>query len=201
MVSRPDSDRAWRGRGLYELSERSGLRQMSQMHVFRAAAEQKDSRDPGRHYHDGDRDLTLRSQKRREGASDASLRRDLARDIASLMNTIRLDTVSDLDDAPHVRESIVNYGFQDLESIWRANTTMTDLARSIRAALIRNEPRLRPETLEVRVREEDPSPDQRVTFEIQAEMISSPTDIAMEFLAEVDPSLGKIQMKRMQGDA
>ncbi len=172
---------------------------MSLMHVFRAAAEQKDSRDPGRYYHEGDRDVTVRSQKRREGASDAALRRDLARDIASLMNTIRLDTVTDLENAPYVRDSIVNYGFQDLESIWRANTTMSELAKFIRAALIRNEPRLRAATLEVRVREEDPSPDQRVTFEIQGEMISSPTDIAMEFLAEVDPSLGKIQMKRVQG--
>ena len=200
MVSKPDSDRGPRGRGLYEFAERSGLRQMSLMHVFRATAEQKDSRDPGRHYHEGDRDVTLRSQKRREGASDAALRRDLARDIASLMNTIRLDTVTDLEDAPFVRESVVNFGFQDLESIWRANTTMNQIADAIRTALIRNEPRLRPETLEVRVREDDPSPDQRVTFEIQAEMISSPTDIAMEFLAEVDPSLGKIQMKRMQAE-
>ncbi|AGT11487.1 type VI secretion system protein ImpF (plasmid) [Paracoccus aminophilus JCM 7686] len=174
---------------------------MSIMHVFRDAAEAKDSRDPGRHYHDGERDVTVRSQKRREGASDASLRRDLARDVASLMNTIRLDTVSDLTDAPYVQESIVNFGFQDLEGIWKSNSTMRDIASAIRTALIRNEPRLRSETLDVRVREEDPSPDQRVTFEISGEMISSPSDIAMEFLAEVDPSLGKIQMKRMQGES
>lgn len=196
MMSKADS----RGKGYYEFAERSGLRQMSVMHVFRAAAEHRDSRDPGRHYHEGDRDVTVRSQKRREGASDAALRRDLARDIASLMNTIRLDNLTDLDDAPYVRDSIVNYGFQDLSSIWRARSTMTQIAERIRTALIRSEPRLRPETLEVRVREEDPSPDQRVTFEILGEMISSPSDIAMEFLAEVDPSLGKIQMKRMQGE-
>lgn len=201
MASKPDSDKTSRGRGVYEFAERSGLRQMSLMHVFRSAAESRDSRDPGRHYHEGERDVTLRSQKRREGVSDSALRRDLARDIASLMNTIRLDTVTELDAAPYVRNSVVNYGFQDLESIWRANTTMLQLAETIRIALIRNEPRLRPETLEVRVRDEDPGPDQRVTFEIQAEMISSPTDIAMEFLAEVDPSLGKIQMKRAQGES
>ncbi len=173
---------------------------MSLMHVFREAAEHKDSRDPGRHYSDGERDLTTRSQKRREGASDAALRRDLARDVASLMNTIRLDTVCDLDDAPYVRDSVVNFGFQDLESLWKSHMTMTEVANAIRAALIRNEPRLRPQTLEVRIKEEDPTPDQRVTFEIFGEMISSPTDISMEFLAEVDPSLGKIQMKRMQDE-
>lgn len=173
---------------------------MSLMHVFREAIEEKDTRDSGRHYQEGERDLTIRSQKRREGASDAALRKDLARDIASLMNTIRLDTVIDLQDAPYVRESIINHGFQDLESIWKSNATMSDIAASIRLALVRNEPRLRPATLEVRVRDESPSADQRVTFEILAEMISSPTDITMEFLAEVDPSLGKFQMKRMQGE-
>lgn len=201
MAKKPDSARPARGKGLYEFAERSGTRQMSLMHVFRAAAQQKDSRDPGRLYHEGDRDLTMRSQKRREGASDAALRRDLAYDIANLMNTIRLDTVSDLDGAPYVRDSVVNFGFRDLESIWRSNTTMSDLGAIIREALIRSEPRLRANTLEVRVREEDGvSVDQRVTFEIIGEMISSPTDIAMEFLAEVDPSLGKIEMKRIQGD-
>lgn len=199
MVSKSDAERG-PSKGLYEFAERGGLRQMSLMHVFRDAAENKDSRDAGRHYRNGERDLTVRSQKRREGASDASLRRDLARDVASLMNTIRLDTVIDMSDAPYVRESVVNFGFQDLESIWKATSTMTDIAEAIRKALIRNEPRLRPGSLEVRVREDDPSPDQRVTFEISGEMISSPTDIAMEFLAEVDPSAGKIQMKRMQAE-
>lgn len=199
MVTKPDPERPLR-KGMYEFAEKGGLRQMSLMHVFREAAEHKDSRDPGRHYHDGERDLTIRSQKRREGASDAALRKDLARDIAGLMNTIRLDTVTDLEDCDYVADSIINYGFQDLESIWRASSTLTDIAAAIRKALIRNEPRLRPASLEVRIREEEPSPDQRVTFEIFAEMISSPTDIAMEFLAEIDPSLGKIHMKRMQAE-
>lgn len=171
------------------------------MHVFRSAVADRDARDPARHYHQGERDVTLRSRKRRDGASDGALRADLAHDIASLMNTIRLDAVTDLTGAPYVRASIVNFGFRDLEGVWRANTTMTELAAAIRDALIRNEPRLRPATLDVRLRDEGARPDQRVTFEIQAEMISSPSDIALAFLAEVDPSLGKIQMKRLRGAA
>lgn len=180
---------------------RGGLREMSLMHIFRDSAARRDSRDQGHRYVDGDRDLTLLSQKRREGASEESLRRNLARDIANLMNTIRLDVCVDLADTPRVRKSIINHGLQDMDTLWRENRTPGDLAHAIREALIRNEPRLRAETLEVRIDEIAPTVDQRLTFEIMAEMIADPTDIPLQFYAEVDPAAGKIAMKRMQGEA
>lgn len=179
---------------------RGGLREMSLLHIFRDSAARRDSRDGTKHYTEGERDLTLVSQKRREGASEASLRRNLARDIANLMNTIRLDVVADLSDTPRVRDSIVNHGFQDMDSLWRHNRTPGDLANAIRIALIRSEPRLRADSIEVRVDENDASAEQRLTFEIMAEMISDPTDIPLQFYAEVDPAAGKVAMKRMQGE-
>lgn len=180
---------------------RGGLREMSLMHIFRDSAARRDSRDQGHRYVDGDRDLTLLSQKRREGASEEALRRNLARDIANLMNTIRLDVCVDLTDNPRVQKSIINHGLQDMDTLWRENRTPGDLAHAIREALIRNEPRLRAETLEVRIDEIAPTVEQRLTFEIIAEMIADPTDIPLQFYAEVDPAAGKIAMKRMQGEA
>ena len=53
---------------------RSGMREMSLMHVFRASAGRRDGRDPDQHYQDGERDLTLRSQKRRDGTDEAARR-------------------------------------------------------------------------------------------------------------------------------
>lgn len=179
---------------------RNGLREMSLMHVFRASAARRDSRDADRRYAQGDRDLTLRSQKRRDGVSEAALRRNLAIDIANLMNSIRLDVSVNLDDVPRVRRSIVNHGFQDMDTLWQQNRTPADLAQAIRQALIVNEPRLRAATIEVRVDDAGPTHDQRLTFEIVAEMISNPTDIPLQFFAEIDPAAGKIAMKRMQGE-
>lgn len=179
---------------------RSGLREMSLMHIFRDSVARRDARDRGHRYTDGDRDLTSMSQKRRDGASEDALRRNLARDIASLMNTIRLDVCVDLSDNPRVRSSVINHGFQDMDLLWRQNRTSSNLAGAIRETLIRNEPRLRAETLEVRMDEIRPSVDQRLTFEIVAEMIADPTDIPLQFYAEVDPAAGKIAMKRMQGE-
>lgn len=176
-------------------------RSMSLLHVFRDSARHRDARDAARRYTDGDRDLTLVSQKRRESASEESLKANLALDLASLMNTIRLDVCEDLDDVPRVRNSIVNFGLQDMDTLWRMNRTPASLAMAIREALVRNEPRLRAESIEVRLEESDPTVDQRLTFEIVAEMISDPSDIPLQFYAEVDPAAGKIQMKRMQGEA
>ncbi|MDO5705200.1 MAG: GPW/gp25 family protein [Paracoccus sp. (in: a-proteobacteria)] len=179
----------------------SGLRQMSLMHVFRDSARRHDARDPDHRMTEGERDLTLRSQKRREGVSEAAQRQDLALDLASLMNTIRLDVAMPLDDTPRVRDSVVNHGFQDMDSLWRNSRNPADMAQAIRLALLRNEPRLRAASVDVQVRDIPTGPEQRVTFEIMAEMIANPTDIPLLFLAEVDPTAGKIAMTRMQGDS
>ena len=61
-----------------------------------------------------------------------------------------------------------------MDTLWRENRTPGDLAHAIREALIR-EPRLRAETLEVRIDEIAPTVDQRLTgVEIMAEMIADP---------------------------
>ncbi|MDO5605770.1 MAG: type VI secretion system baseplate subunit TssE [Paracoccus sp. (in: a-proteobacteria)] len=180
---------------------RSGMREMSLMHVFRDSARRRDAREADRHYADGERDLTLRSQKRRDGTDETALRHNIAQDVASLMNTIRLGVSTDLADTPRVARSIVNFGFQDMDTLWRDHRTPTDMAAAIRETLLANEPRLRPGTIEVRVDEGGPGSDQRLHFEIFAEMISNPSDIPLQFYAEVDPGAGKIALKRMQGDA
>lgn len=180
---------------------RSGMREMSLMHVFRASAGRRDGRDPDQHYQDGERDLTLRSQKRRDGTDEAALRHNIALDVSSLMNTIRLDVIVGMSDTPRVAKSVVNFGFQDMDSLWRDHRNPQDMAAAIRETLIANEPRLRPSTIEVRIDDTGPGKDQRLQFEIVAEMISNPSDIPLQFYAEVDPAAGKIALKRMQGDS
>lgn len=174
---------------------------MSLLHIFRDSAERRDARDDGRRYVQGERDLTQLSQARRDGAGEAAIRRNLSLDLASLMNTIRLDVCLPLGDHPRVAASIVNHGFQDMDSLWRNHRTPGSLAEAIRDALIVAEPRLRPETLEVRLDDAGPDVDQRLFFEISAEMISDPNDIPLQFVAEIDPAAGKITMSRMQGAA
>lgn len=196
MASRPYNTRRMHGSGD---PSRGDLREMSLFHIFRDSAARHDARDGDIRYSDGERDLTLASQKRREGASEESLRRNLSLDIASLMNTIRLDVCVDLDDHPRIRRSVINHGFQDMDTLWRQYRTPGALATAIRDALIQSEPRLRPHTIEVRLQDADPTVDQRLAFDIMAEMICDPADLPMRFVAEIDPAAGKIAMRRMQG--
>ncbi|MDO5622919.1 MAG: GPW/gp25 family protein [Paracoccus sp. (in: a-proteobacteria)] len=174
---------------------------MSLMHVFRDAAARGDARVRDSQKASGETDLTIIGQKRREGASEEALRRNLAQDIASLMNTIRFDVCVALDEYPRISRSIINHGFQDMDTLWRQTRTQAALADAIRQSLMQSEPRLRADLIDVVPVSDEPTADQRLSFNITAEMISNPHDIPVRFLAEIDPGAGKIAIRRTQGDA
>jgi type VI secretion system protein ImpF len=173
-------------------------KQVSLMHVFRSAVERGDSRDGRTTYRDGDREVTQRSKERREGTDEETLRRHLSNDMASLMNTIALDAIVDLDDAPYVRNSIINFGFSDLSTMSQSQFAATDVAKFIRETLIRHEPRLIAGTIDINVNIEAQSVSQRLTFDISAEMVATPVDVPLSFMAEVDMGAGKMQMTRLK---
>ena len=77
----------------------------------------------------------MRSQKRRDGTDETALRHNIALDVSSLMNTIRLDVCADLADTPRVARSVVNFGFQDMDTLWRDHTKPSDMAAAIRQTL------------------------------------------------------------------
>ncbi len=173
-------------------------KQVSLMHVFRSAVERGDSRDGRTTYRDGDREVTQRSKERREGTDEETLRRHLSNDMASLMNTIALDAIVDLDGAPYVRNSIINFGFSDLSMMSQSQFAATDVAKFIRETLIRHEPRLIAGTIDISVNVEAQSVSQRLTFDISAEMVATPVDVPLSFMAEVDMGAGKMQMTRLK---
>lgn len=171
-------------------------RQMSIMQIFRASARAGDARDaaPSERRMDDDRMISVRRRQSREGTDPASLQADLAADLASLMNTVRLDALIDLSDTPRVERSVVNFGFRDMSSLTQNQETNSRIAASIRESLIRHEPRLIAETLDVRVSERNEITEQRIFFDITAEMRASPADLPMDFVAEVDLGAGKLRM-------
>lgn len=173
-------------------------RQMSLMQVFRNAAQMRNGREALSYTEAGaESDMTRRSQQRREGGSETALRADLAMDVASLMNTIQLEAVIDLSDHPWLQRSVINFGFQDLSSLSRSQRMISHIATSIRETLITHEPRLNPATIDVRMPAEQREDDYRLEFEIAAEMVASPMDIPLDFVAEVDLGAGKIHMQKI----
>lgn len=179
-------------------SESKGRRQVSIMHVFRSAAESGDARDGKANYQGGDRELTARSKERREGTDENTLKNHLSADLGNLMNTIRLDAAVSLSDAPFVERSIVNFGFRDMSSVSAKDMTNQNIIQSIRESLMNYEPRLIAETIEITINKNDAVNTQRLSFDISAEMVASPVDVPLDFVAEVDLGAGKIQMTRLK---
>lgn len=168
------------------------------MHVFRAARATGDARKEEHHYQDGARALTARSQERRIGTDDATLRRHLTADLASLMNTINLDAVVPLEDAPYVSKSVINFGFGDMSHMSDSIHAGNQIAALIRDTLIAHEPRLIADTIEITLNRAEQDATQRLSFDVSAEMVATPVDIPLDFVAEVDMGAGKIQMTRLR---
>jgi type VI secretion system protein ImpF len=168
------------------------------MHVFRSAAESKDARTPAAPKPDGEREISRRSKERREGVDESSLKRQLSGEMAALLNTINLEAVVDLSDTPRVRDSVLNFGFGDMSALDAKAAAHGEISRIIQDTLLRHEPRLIADTIEIRVMKIDESVSRRLSFDIQAEMYSSPVDVPLQFVAEIDAGAGKLQMTQIK---
>lgn len=173
-------------------------KQVSLMHVFRAARTQKDATSEISKAADGSRTVTERSKERRMGTDEGTLRRHLTADLASLMNTINLDAAVDLSETPYVAKSVANFGFGDMSHATDTLFARQQISNLIRETLIQHEPRLIPESIEITVIVDDDDKDQRMSFDIAAEMVASPVDIPLSFVAEVDMGAGKLQMTQLR---
>eukprot|EP01035_Chromulina_nebulosa_P057620 gene57620-biopygen41302 len=181
------------------MKERSdGYFQISLMNVFRQAARDRDaSKEDTTVTDDGGRVLSTRSVERREGASQATLRDHLARDLSGLLSTINLESAIDLEGLDHVRASVLNYGMQDLTRLTTDDIRTQRLSRDLRDALLAHEPRLIGGSLGVTLRKGRSDRNQRICFDIQAEMSARPIDVPLEFEAEIDTGAGKVALTNL----
>lgn len=168
------------------------------MHAFRAAHEKRDSktvldlRDAG-----GERVIAARRAPSRAPISEAGLRREVNGHLSDLLNCTNLAAALDLDDAPHVARSVLNFGFPDLSTRTIDEQRLSDISREIEEALSTFEPRLSKETLKVG---RDPYIDienLRIKFFIRADLRAEPMDVPVEFVAEVEVDTGKIKVDRL----
>ena len=88
------------------------------MHAFRAAHEAKDAtskidlRTEG-----GERVIAGRRLRPRQAITEQMLRREVARDLDALLNTVAMESTVDMAEAPYVRKSILNFGLPDIASL------------------------------------------------------------------------------------
>ena len=145
----------------------------------------------------GERVVAARGSLRRRGADETLLRRDLATDLLSLVNTIDLGSAIDISDLDHVRQSILNYGLPDLTALTSLEADVATIGEHFRNALLAHEPRLRPESVHIERQTDVEDETHRVRFSVSAEMACSPLDLPTEFVAEVDTSSGNLRLTRL----
>lgn len=79
----------------------------------------------------------------------AGLRAAVLRDLAWLFNASSMDADIDADRFPYVRTAVVNYGLPQLSGGYASSVEPTRLEGLVRDAILRFEPRIIPDSLEV----------------------------------------------------
>lgn len=131
------------------------------------------------------------------------LKQSVLRDLSWLLNTEYLEAVYSLDGYPEVRASVLNYGIPSIVGL-----TITDLdpsmrgglAKTLRDAIARFEPRLDPDSIAVRTHADKEQMDGRtLTFEIEAELIAEPAPLRLLLTSVVDLENGHATLAERDG--
>src|SRR5688572_18060960 len=113
------------------------------MFAFRGAHEARDARKKiDLRDESGERVLAGRRASPRTAITEPVLRREVARDLESLMNTIALESSLDLEAHEHVRRSILNFGFPDIAHRTIDENSIDEITDEIKSVLTSYEPRL-----------------------------------------------------------
>jgi type VI secretion system protein ImpF len=167
------------------------------MHAFRAAYEAKDAtRKMDIRTESGDRVIAGRRLRPRQVVTEAVLRREVARDLNALLNTVAMESTVDMTDAPFVQKSILNFGLPDITSRTIEGSGMRKIPEEIRTAIFNYEPRLAAASLTI---ERDLSVDPaelKVRFVVRADLTCYPVQVPVEFVADIIES-GKIVVNRL----
>jgi type VI secretion system protein ImpF len=142
-------------------------------------------------------DQAVEARERRV-MSVRGLREGVLRDLAWLLNTTNLTSVSERFRLPHVANSVLNYGLPDLSGASLAGMNTTDLERAIRQAIWDFEPRLIRSSVSVKAL---PTLDSitRITFEIEADMWAQPYPERLFIKTELDLDQAHISLAESSG--
>ena len=167
------------------------------LYAFRAAHEARDAtkkldlRDEG-----GERLIAGRRAPARAAITESVLRKEVARDLEMLMNTVNLASSVDLAKFEHVRRSIVNYGLPDIAHRSIDELGVSGIAGEIAVALRDFEPRLLPNSIDVTRDTSASSEELKLRFVIRADLSCDPIDVPVEFVADLELDSGKISIER-----
>jgi type VI secretion system protein ImpF len=139
----------------------------------------------------------IESRERRV-LSTRSLREGVLRDLAWLLNTTNLLSVSDVPRLPYLASSVVNFGMPDMSGASLANMNSADLERAIRQAIWDFEPRLIRSSVVVKAATTQESIS-KIMFEIEADMWAQPYPERLYLKSELDLDLALVSLTEFSG--
>lgn len=136
---------------------------------------------------------------RKHDSGDSALRACVLRDMARLLNATRLLDADGAAAYPQVASSVVNYGVPPLAGAMISEIDVGQVEAEIRQALMHYEPRLLPESIEVRymggdARAEHPNV---LRFEIAAKLWHVPQPVPMLVYTDLDLESGAASVRAL----
>jgi type VI secretion system protein ImpF len=128
--------------------------------------------------------------------SKSRMRQAVLRDLAWLFNATRLEAEAGLANAPFARKSVLNYGLPALSGRLASSLEVVDLERAVRQAILDFEPRILPNSLQVRALVELSELDHHnvIGIEIRGQLWAQPVAVELLLHTEIDLETGKVQL-------
>lgn len=136
--------------------------------------------------------LSAAVEMRRRGLTEAEFRQSVVDSLTDIVNTVDLQSSEDIRDLEYVSRSILNYGIYDLTHLTSEEAGLSVIEQNVTAALVNFEPRIVKESVQVTREVVFNDVNQSLRLSIFAELSSKPMEIPVEFVAEVDMSMGKV---------
>ena len=134
--------------------------------------------------------------------SKAQLRQAVLRDLGALFNAVQpLGAAADA--YPQLADSVLNFGLPPLSGQLASKLDVSVLERAIRQAIVRYEPRILVDTLQVRALEASSVLDTHnvIEFEIRGHLWSQPVPLEILLRTQLDLEAGQIEMRDVAGVA
>ncbi|MCC7086206.1 MAG: type VI secretion system baseplate subunit TssE [Pirellulales bacterium] len=119
----------------------------------------------------------------------------VVRDLSWLLNTENLASLLDLEEYPEVADSTLNYGVPSFSGRFLGSYNERQIADHVRESILRFEPRLLAETVQVHAHLDQHGDSQHlVSFQIEATLWAQPVPLQLLVKAEVDLETGDLNI-------
>ncbi len=123
------------------------------------------------------------------------LKEAVLRDLAWLLNTANFDCEGKFDEYPFAAESVVNFGTRGLSGITASSVTSKEVEGTVRNAILRFEPRIIPNTLQVQaVVSDEESSHNAISFAISGDLWASPLPEQLYLQTKMDIETGHTEV-------